>query len=310
MLGLSVSGCSSLRSNVAPAGESLRLDIPFVAQDAAYCGPAALSSALQYYGDEASLEALVKQVYVPGRQGSLTLEMTAASRRHRLLPYPVQASLDSVLTELDAGHPVLVLQNLAFNWWPQWHYALLVGYEQGGKKLLLHSGAIPYYEISAATFMRTWARSGHWGLVLTPADQIPASAEAITYLTTLEHMRETRSVAGDKLLSALTQAAAHWPASSATQFALANHLQAEGRHRQASDYFLKGIGLRSDNALAWNNLAYSLKAQGCDATAKAAIDQAAKLAPADARVRASVHEIGDGDDQHPDCPALPLGHLY
>lgn len=309
VLALLVSGCSSIQPSVAPAGKSLRLKAPFVEQEAAYCGPAALSSALLFYGRDASLESLVKQVYIPGREGSLTLEMTVASRRHGLLPYPAKASLDSLLAELDAGHPVLVLQNLGFSWWPQWHYALLVGYEQNGEKLLLHSGEIPYYEISAGTFMRTWARSQHWGLVLVPADQIPASADAITYLKTLEQMRETRSLNADKLLSALTQAAAYWPESSAAHFAMANHLQAAGRHSEASNYFLNGIRLRPDSALAWNNLAYSLKAQGCGASARIAIDEAVKLAPKDARISASVEDIGDGDNDSADCPALPYAGL-
>lgn len=305
-----MAGCSSIQPSVAPASQSLRLQVPFVEQEVAYCGPAALSSALQFYGRDASLESLVKQVYLPGREGSLTLEMTAASRRNALLPYPVGASLDSLLQELDAGHPVLVLQNLGFNWWPQWHYALLVGYEQDGEKLLLHSGEIAYYEISAGTFMRTWARSEHWGLVLTPADQIPATAEAVKYLKTLEQMRETRSLAPPQLLSALTQAAAHWPRSSSAQLALANHLLATGQHAAASNHFLKGIELRPDNALAWNNLAYSLKAQGCEATARVAIDEAVKLAPNDARIKASAEDIGDASrNRSADCPALPYAGL-
>ncbi|MFT5032361.1 MAG: hypothetical protein ACI89D_000802 [Bermanella sp.] len=307
-LGLCIllSACSSMQPKLAPASESLRLAVPFVEQEVAHCGPAALSSALQFYGRKASLETLVSEVYIPRRKGSLTLEMTAASRRHNLLPYPVAASLDSLLVELDAGHPVLVLQNLGFNFWPQWHYALLVGYEQAGNTLLLHSGDMPYYELEAGTFMRTWARSEYWGLVLTLPDQIPAGAEAVTYLKILEQMRETRSLAADALLSALTQAAEHWPQSSATQFALANQLLASALYAQASDYFLRGIVLRPGSALAWNNLAYALKAQGCGATAKAAIDEALKQSPADERITASVDDIGDaGSNSIVDCPALP-----
>jgi hypothetical protein len=30
--------------------------------------------------------------------------------------------------QLEAGRPVLVLQNLALKLWPQWHYAVVVGY--------------------------------------------------------------------------------------------------------------------------------------------------------------------------------------
>ncbi len=304
-----LAGCSAMQPKFAPASQSLRLDVPFVEQELAYCGPAALSSVLQFYGREASLDSLVSRVYLPGRKGSLALEMTAASRRYELLPYPVDASLGSLLAELDAGHPVLVLQNLGFNWWPQWHYALLVGYERGGEKLLLHSGTNPYYEISAGTFMRTWARSDYWGLILTPPDQIPAGAEAVTYLKTLEQMRETRSLTDDKMLTALTQAATRWAESSAAQFALANHLLGAGRYREASEYFLRGIGIRPDSALAWNNLAYSLQAQRCDASAKTAIDEALRLAPMDARIKASTKDFAAADNESPDCPALPRAGL-
>ncbi|WVM93376.1 hypothetical protein ULG90_05290 [Halopseudomonas pachastrellae] len=47
--------------------------------------------------------------------------------------------LDAILRELDDGNAVLVMQNLAFDWYPQWHYAA-VGYDLNTRELILHSG--------------------------------------------------------------------------------------------------------------------------------------------------------------------------
>lgn len=284
-------GCASVRPTLPPKAESLRLEVPFVSQATAYCGPAALSSALRYYAKPATLEELVGQVFVPGREGSLTLEMTAATRRHGLLPYPIAPSLDAILRELDAGHPVLVLQNLAFNWWPQWHYALAVGYADAGETLLLHSGEEPYYAIPAGTFMRTWARADHWGLVLTPPDQIPETAAALPYLNSLDKMRQTKTVNPDQLHAGLSQAALHWPHSASAQFVYANWLLEQGEASRAIEYYRRGLVLQGDNAMALNNYAFALLTSGCKALAEEAIARAIALKPEDTRFRESADEI-------------------
>lgn len=299
------SACASLQPTLPPKHNALKLEVPFVEQQVAYCGPAALTSALRYYAKPAALETLVGQVYVPGRKGSLTLEMTAAARRHGLLPYPVAPSLDVLLKELDAGYPVLVLQNLGFDWWPQWHYALLVGYEDGGGTLLLHSGEHPYYALQAGTFMRTWARSDHWGLVLTPIDQIPETAAALPYLSTLDKIRQTNAVEKDRVQAALAQAALHWPHSASAQFVYANLLLEQDEAQRAADYYQRGLALQPDNALAWNNFAYALTALACHQQARRALRQGLSIAPEDERLLASWREL---ENSHPgaDAAECPL----
>ncbi len=80
------------------------------------------------------------EVFIPGREGSLQLEMVAAARRHGMLVYPLQGGLESVLEEVAAGNPVLVLQNQAFSWWPRWHFAVVVGFDRERRELVLRSG--------------------------------------------------------------------------------------------------------------------------------------------------------------------------
>src|SRR4051812_28732603 len=53
-------------------------EVPFYPQDDYYCGPAALAMALNAAGLNVTPEELVDQVYLPGRKGSLQVEMLSA----------------------------------------------------------------------------------------------------------------------------------------------------------------------------------------------------------------------------------------
>jgi hypothetical protein len=87
--------------------------VPFFPQTAYQCGPAALSTMLAAAGEDVAPDDLVSQVYLPGREGSLQFELMAAARLRGFVPYVLAPQLDSVLHEVRAGNPVLVLQNLS-----------------------------------------------------------------------------------------------------------------------------------------------------------------------------------------------------
>ncbi|MDV7402172.1 hypothetical protein RZS08_62695, partial [Arthrospira platensis SPKY1] len=52
----------------------------------------------------------------------LSAEIDALARREGFVSYPIR-TLDELLAEVAAGHPVLVLQNLGTDWLTQWHFA-------------------------------------------------------------------------------------------------------------------------------------------------------------------------------------------
>ena len=94
---------------------------PFFPQTEHQCGPAALATVLQPHHVDVSPQTLSSQLYIPAREGSLQVEMAVTARRYGMLPYPLNPEFADLLAEIAAGHPVLVLQNLRFDWWPQWH---------------------------------------------------------------------------------------------------------------------------------------------------------------------------------------------
>lgn len=263
--------------------------VPFFPQEAYYCGPAALAMTLAWSGLAETPESLVAQVYTPGREGTLAPDLVAAARRKGRLAVEVR-TLDGLLAELAAGHPVLVFQNLALDWWPQWHFAVAIGYDLDRRVLILHSGTTQRLVTPLDAFERTWARSGHWALVTLPPDRLPARARPGAVLVAaagLEQARqfEAAATAYESLLGRWPDEPAAWIGQGNAWFALERFAAAEKAFRQA-------IVLRPEMPAAWNNLAYALSRQGRREDAVAAARKAVELAgDADAPYRDTLEEV-------------------
>lgn len=148
------------------------VEVPFFPQQEYQCGPAALATVMVAAGKPVTPEELAPQVFLPQRQGSLQVEMMAAPRRHGLVSLPLAPQLGDVLAEVAAGNPVVVLQNLALDWYPMWHYAVVVGYDLDRETIILRSGEERRLELPLATFERTWARGKHWAMLALPPHKL------------------------------------------------------------------------------------------------------------------------------------------
>ncbi len=128
-----ISGCASNIGNMLAEleqhdGSVELIDVPFHPQVTDQCGPAALATILNSADIPVSPEELRSRVYIPDRKGSLQLELLAATRHYGRIPYVIDPDLNAVLSELQSGRPVLILQNLGPKLMPIWHYAVVVGY--------------------------------------------------------------------------------------------------------------------------------------------------------------------------------------
>ncbi|MFZ2987561.1 PA2778 family cysteine peptidase, partial [Ideonella sp.] len=241
---------TSARRGQAPVDLSAR--VPLVPQDDTLCGPAALAMVLAASGTQVPLDQLTREVYLPGRQGSLQAEMLAGARRHGRVAHRLPPELDALWQELQAGSPVLVLLNLALPFWPRWHYAVVVGMDIQRRTALLHSGERAPSEWRLDTLEHTWARSGHWAMLALPPAQLPATAEEGRLVPDLLAYEKAQGAAGS--LPGWRAARARHPDSMLLAMATANAAMAAGLTREAAEGYEAAAGLH-DSAAAWNNLA-------------------------------------------------------
>lgn len=253
----------------------------FFPQEEHQCGPAALAMALTESGIAVQPSQLRDLVYLPANQGSLQVEMLAASRRQGRLAYVLKPSMEDLLTELSAGNPVIVLQNLGLSWYPVWHYAVAIGYDLPEREIILRSGREFRQTMPLSTFEHTWARSGYWAMLVLPPGKLPKTAEPENYLHTLAAMERTNP--NTDLWESYTEALKRWPQNLATQIGASN--AAYNRHdlNEAERILLKAVEDHPDSLAAFNNLAQVQadlgKLDAALASARHAVQLGGPLAP-------------------------------
>jgi len=267
----------ALRAGGPPAGlrpDHAIADVPFLAQEQEQCGPATLAMALDATGLHLTPDQLRGQVFVPGRGGSFAPEMLAAARRQGRLALALEPSLTAVLREVDADHPVIVLQNLGLAYYPVWHYALVIGYDVEADAVELHSGPQAHARMGLELFERTWARGGYWAMVATDPAALPVSATTEALLDASAALERVDPAAARRAYEALLQRA---PDDFGAWMGLGNSAYALGDSAAAVTAFERARQIEPTRGDAWNNLATALTARGDLARARAAIDRALAL---------------------------------
>lgn len=277
---LLLNGCATapdlreLRSASAPS-HALLDAVPFHPQTDYQCGPAALAMALQASGAEASVDALIPQVFLPAREGSVQPEMMAATRRHGRVSYPVGGALTNLLAQVDAGHPVIVLQNLSLPIYPLWHYAVVVGYDLDAGDLILHSGTEARRRMALSTFDKTWARGKRWAMVALPPAELPVGIGALAALAAIHDFE--RVAGATTALPAWVAATERWPEAAVGWFARGNAHYAAGDRDAAHAAFTAAVLADPGHAPAWINLGTLYEALGQPERAGRAFEAAAAI---------------------------------
>ena len=247
-------------------------DVPFHSQVTDQCGPAALAAVLNDVGIPVSPEELKHRVYIPERQGSLQLELMAATRHFCRIPYEIDPNLGALVAELEAGRPILVLQNLGVTFAPIWHYAVVVGYLATEQQFVLRSGDKERLLMRARSFTRSWRRGNYWAIVALKPGELPANAIAERYLRSVAAIESTGNLAN--AIPAYRVATERWPKSSLAWLGLGNASYAEGKLLEAENAYGKSLEIKPDDAIALNNLSQVYLGLGCRDDALATINGA------------------------------------
>jgi len=259
--------------------------VPFFPQNEYQCGPAALAMAMSYAGVRLPPEALVDEVWLPSRHGSLQLEMLAAPRRHGLVSYRLAASYSDLLREIAAGNPVVILQDAGF-FFTEWHYAVVNGFDYATGTIYLRSGLQPRQAMPFSYFERTWIAGKYWAMVVTPPERIAATASEDRWLESLLGL--ARGGDNAATVRGYRTALARWPDSLPAAVGLANHLHEAGKLEEAGDVLRSSLKRHPDSVVVMNNLAQTLSDQGRNSEALFLIRRAdAAQSPFASEVRAT-----------------------
>ena len=277
---LLLSGCATSPRLASPSdmgiAERTYIDgVPFHAQRDYQCGPASLAMVLNHSGVDASVDTLIPQVFLPNRDGSVQPEMQSTVRRYDRVSFVLDGNFPSLLEELDAGHPVVVMQNLSLPLWPMWHYAVAIGYDLDEQLMTLHSGEEANRTESFRRFDATWARSERWAMVALPPGELPVSVgprRAMDAIASFEQANDAESA-----LPAWRAVTARWPQDAMAWFAQGNAEHSAGHPDAAAEAFRQATEQQPDMAVAWLNLGLTLEGLGERDEAYQALQQAASL---------------------------------
>lgn len=251
-------GCATYDAQI-PESLAPRVDLaetPFHPQLENHCGPAALTTVLEASGAEPDYDEVAERVYVPDLEGSLQVEMMAGARSFDRIPFRVPGELSAVLAEVEAGHPVLVLQNLRVRSFPAWHYAVVVGYDRETEKILMRSGTERVLATPISKWMRQWDWASRWAVVVLAPGELPAQPDRTAVFRALADFDETAGP--ESRLRAWSAAGERWPDAALVHMGLGNAHHEAGKYEAAVENFRQALNRQPEHWPARLNLAQVL----------------------------------------------------
>lgn len=254
------SGCAP--KNPLPANNnysSYKIDVPFVSPRSELCASTSIEMVSSYwksitaYSPLLTLAELDERTLIPAKGGTLQIELIAAARADGLLVYPLEATFDALFSELSEHHPVIVLLNRSYSWYPLWHYAPITGYDAKAQTILMHFADTPNEAVPIGTFAALWERSGNWGVVLLPPGQLPASATPEKFLRSAYDLEKTGMT--NEAITAYKSALTRWSDDIPTLFALGNAYYNSHQISSAERVYREILLIDFKNPFALNNLA-------------------------------------------------------
>ncbi len=164
------SGLFLLNLSISPllAEEVYIKGVPFYPQEDFYCGPAALSSILNFYGLMTNQEEIAKEVYTPKLKGSLTVDILNYAKRKGFYATFYKGSLEDLKQRIKARRPLILFLNLGSDFFPVRHYLVVVGIDDSEETITTYSGREKNKVYSFKALTKAWKKTGYGTLQVLP----------------------------------------------------------------------------------------------------------------------------------------------
>lgn len=258
------SGCTTLQYESVVkdkdelAGYVWLEDVPFEDQADYHCGPAVMSMAMQYIGRPLTPDTLSEQMFTPAVNGSMQADVIGTARRNGAVAIPVY-DFRSMLKELDAGHPVMVFENVGLSVFPQWHYALVVGYDLANQEVILHTGHDVFKPQDMRVFENSWKLADYWGLVvLRPGDYAASAGEKEHIKAAVGLQQAQNNFEAEQTYKSILK---RWPDSVVSLIGIANIEYEKKNYVEAVKNLKAALKIQPDSQAAQHNLSIVTKSE-------------------------------------------------
>ena len=141
-------------------------NVPFIKQKDKFCGPAAMASVMQFYGQDIDQDEVAKQVYIAELNGALISDMENFAQDNGYNTLSTNGDLEIIKSRLDNNQPVILLVDKG-----KWkvsvpHYYVAYGYDDVRKTIILHTGYKEAQEISFDKLEIEWEKMNRLMLVV------------------------------------------------------------------------------------------------------------------------------------------------
>jgi len=140
------------------------LEVPFVKQQSEFCGPAALSSVLRYYGVNITQNQIGKSVYIPELNGALITDLENYAKKFGFKTKIEKGSIEVLKGFIKKDIPIIVLVDYGIFFVSRLHYVVVVGFNEKG--FIIHTGYEKSKFISYKKFEKLWKKAGNIYLVV------------------------------------------------------------------------------------------------------------------------------------------------
>lgn len=149
------------------AGATVIEGVPFVAQETYFCGPAALSSVMSFYGVKVPQGEIAGVVYSEALRGSLITDLEDYARKRGFTTVLECGNIGKLKEFITTGEPVIALVDFGNSLISQPHYLVLYGFTDEG--FIAHSGFEAAKLYRYGEFAELWERMGSSYLVICRA---------------------------------------------------------------------------------------------------------------------------------------------
>ncbi|MBI5888938.1 MAG: C39 family peptidase [Deltaproteobacteria bacterium] len=151
-----------------PGAGAFIKDVPFYPQNDSMCGPAAIASVAGFYGDKVTLGEAARGVYLAKLKGTLPVDLLIYAKEKGFNAEYYQGGFKDLKARISEGRPLILFLNLGFESYPVGHYITAVGFDDGLKAVIAHSGMNREEVFTYERLAIMWEKTGYAALLVTP----------------------------------------------------------------------------------------------------------------------------------------------